>query len=68
MAKQLEKAKKQFPNVFAFQPVIKRCEGCGQPANYIVHGQPHCQKHMLEALCGVDTVVRTIDGDYDDAS
>ena len=45
-----------------------KCAGCDRPARYNVHGQPHCEKHMMEALCEVPTPVSTIDGGYDDAS
>lgn len=48
-------------------PYLK-CSGCNRPARYNVHGQPHCEKHMMEALCEVPTPVSTIDGGYDDAS
>lgn len=39
-----------------------KCEGCDDPAKYVVYGQPHCLKHMLEAIeCRCYVEVRWIE-------
>lgn len=49
-------------------PVGPTCGCCGGEADYEVFGQPHCRKHMLEAIDSETFVeVRRIGG-YDDAS
>jgi len=60
-----------FPSQKRYQAPVTdyvQCAGCRRIAKYIVHGQPHCEEHMKEALCGVPTLVSTIDGGFDDAS
>jgi glutaredoxin len=37
------------------------CDGCNRTAKYLVEGQPHCQEHMLEALCSVPVAVIDIE-------
>ncbi|OMF00258.1 hypothetical protein BK124_11400 [Paenibacillus amylolyticus] len=51
-------------------PIGPTCGCCGGEADYMVFDQPHCQKHMLEAIdCKEGGMVRPIGGGgYDDAS
>jgi uncharacterized protein CbrC (UPF0167 family) len=37
------------------------CDGCNKKALYFVEGKPHCQEHMLEALCSVPVAVIDIE-------
>jgi hypothetical protein len=37
------------------------CDGCNKKAQYLVESQPHCEQHMLEALCSVPVAVIDIE-------
>jgi hypothetical protein len=37
------------------------CDGCNRTATHLVEGKPHCQEHMLEALCSVPVMVLDIE-------
>jgi hypothetical protein len=37
------------------------CDGCNRTAKFLVEGKPHCQEHMLEALCSVPVMVIDIE-------
>jgi uncharacterized protein CbrC (UPF0167 family) len=37
------------------------CDGCNKRATHLVEGQPHCEQHMLEALCSVPVAVIDIE-------
>jgi uncharacterized protein CbrC (UPF0167 family) len=37
------------------------CDGCNKKATHFVEGKPHCQEHMLEALCSVPVAVIDIE-------
>jgi hypothetical protein len=37
------------------------CDGCNRTATHLVEGKPHCQEHMLEALCSVYVKVLDIE-------
>lgn len=66
-------------NVISFIPpsdrsdesIYVKCSGCNHPASYLLYEnrEPHCRKHMLEAIDSkVFVLVRSIEGGYDDAS
>lgn len=37
------------------------CNGCSRKATHLVEKVPHCQEHMLEALCSVPVAVIDIE-------
>jgi hypothetical protein len=43
-----------------------QCDGCNKRATHLVDSVPHCEQHMLEALCSVPVAVIDLEA-YDHA-